>query len=117
MASARVRAGAEHAREATAVVEVLQAGRDASRPDLPNRAFRAWRGLYAEHPRQIPVLLPRADVPQPAGAGRLSGARHRLSRFGGLRARLAHRDLPADGPSGAGRPDRWRELAGARAPG
>nr|GEU28537.1 conserved hypothetical protein [Tanacetum cinerariifolium] len=75
----------------------------------------------AVHPRRrperdaaLPRVLPRADVPQPAGAARLHRAGHGLSGVARLWPQLAHGDLPPDGPPGTGRLHRRLELAGGQ---
>src|SRR5690554_5388611 len=97
MAGAALRAGAVLAGGRAAVVEVLPPADTGAGEEVSDRAVRTRRRLHPEHARALPVLLPRADVPQPAGAAGLSGAGHRLPGLRRLRPRLAHRDLPAHG--------------------
>src|SRR5690606_30609262 len=74
LAAARVRAGAVEARRRHHLGQVLRAQDARAGTPLPGGAVRARRGLPAERERALPELLPRADVPQPAGAARLPRA-------------------------------------------
>src|SRR5690606_12592423 len=117
LAATRIRAGAVETWRRDHLGQVLRAQDARARAPLPGGAVRARRGLPAERQRALPELLPRADAPQPAGAARLPRARPRLPRLGRLRPRLAHGDLPADGPSRARGLPRRHRLAGRAPPG
>ncbi len=53
--------------------------------------------------QNVVVLRARVHVPSTIDGARLSGCRCRLSRVGRIRARLAHRNLPAHGRKRSGR--------------
>src|SRR5262249_43893878 len=63
----------------------------------------------------VEQLLPRIHVPPPADGARLHRDGRRLPGLGGLRARLAHGNLPTHGRQGFERPGRRREISGGRA--
>ena len=107
MAAAGVRRRPVQPRRAPDLDQVLPGARRFRRA-APGRRVRARRRLHAEHAPSLPVLLPRADVPQPADRTRLPRAGHGLPGQPRLRARLAHRDLPADGHTRARGPGRRR---------
>ena len=64
-------AGAVDAFQRIGLREILQAGELRQVAKASGRDVRARRGLHAERAREMAVLLPRADVPQPAAAARL----------------------------------------------
>ena len=98
VARAQDRRSAFDAHEAADLRQALRAEGFRRFEEVSGGALRARRRLHAERARAVAVLLPRADVPQPAQRARLRRARHGLPRQRRLRPRLAHRDLPPDGP-------------------